>query len=264
MFRIRALPAVVVLLALGSISVPIAAQAPPPTPPSADSAPAKKVGRFGRFRAKLLPGTTYAGRLISPILTEAQEKGVPGLHVQSAIHEFTGPDGEYPALAEGPANALAERLRKLIREESGQQGRLADSIGTSVNAMMAGVTSAAGPGLSTASGLQLPPDIAGALSSGRLALTNINWAAGDIAVRTALATELKPVAAEMNRLGGQWRVEAAAPAGDGGKGAAELRAVLVHDALVLAGLKTSQGGRGVLQSSKYGQAPVARVEIVRP
>jgi hypothetical protein len=261
--RISALPLVSVVVLLGAFSVPSPAQTSPPTSPPADSASAKKVGRFGRFRAKLLPGTTYAGRLISPLLTEAQEKGVPGIHVQSAIHEFTGPDGEYPALAEGPANALAERLRKLIREEAGQQTRVADSIGTSINAMgaaiMAGASPASGP-----SGLQLPADVPGALRGGRLALQHINWDAGDMAVRSALSAELKGVAAEMNRLGGPWRIDTAAPSGEGGKETARLRAILVQNALVSAGLQTVQGRSAVLRPTKYDEAPTGRVEIVRP
>jgi hypothetical protein len=230
----------------------------------ADSAPAKKLGRFGRLRASLLPGTTYAGKLISPLLTEAQEKGVPGLHVQNAIHEFTGPTGDYPALAEGPANALAERLRKLIRDESGQQGRVSDSIGTSAMAMGAAITGGANGGRPGSSGLQLPPDVAGALRSGRLALANINWSAGDMALRSALSVELRSVAAEMNALGGPWRIDAAVPKAEGGKETARLRTLLVQNALVSAGMLTVNGGKGVLRPSKSDEAATARVEVVRP
>jgi hypothetical protein len=253
-----------ILILLGADPVPAVAQTAPQGPPGTDSAPAKKPGRFGRLRATLLPGTTYAGRLISPLLTEAQEKGVPGLHVQDAIHEFTGPSGNYPALAEGPANALAERLRTLIRTESGQQSRVADSIGTAVNAMGAAITAGAGVATPMSSGLQLPTDVPVALRAGRLALTNINWAAGDIALRSALSTDLKAVAAEMNAVGGPWRIEVAAPAGDGGRETARLRAVLVQNALVNAGLQTVQGRRAVLRPSTYDVSPTARVEIVRP
>jgi hypothetical protein len=261
--RISTLPAAVAMVVLGAISVPVVAQSPPPAPPAADSAPAKKLGRFGRMRAKLLPGTTYAGRLISPLLTEATEKGVPGLHVQNAIHDFTGPTGDYPALAEGPANQLAERLRKLIREESGQQARVADSIGTVVNAMGAAITG--GAAMATGpSGLQLPADVPGALRGGRLALANVNWGAGDMAVRSALSAELKGVAAEMNRIGGPWRIEAAALLAEGGKETARLRALLVQNALVNAGLQTLQGRSAMLRPTKYDEAPTGRVEIVRP
>ncbi len=261
--RIPALPVAALVVVLGAISVPLPAQSPPPGSPPADSAPAKKLGRFGRLRAKVLPNTTYAGRLIAPILTEATEKGVPGLHVQNTIHEFTGPSGDYPALANGPADQLAERLRKLIREEFGQQSKVQDSIGTSANAMLATVTGSAAS-TSVASGLQLPADVPAALRAGRLSLTGINWSAGDMSLRSALASELKPVAAAMNQLGGQWRIEVAVTAAEGGEETARLRSLLLQNALVSAGVMTVNGGRAVWRPSKYAEAAALRVEVVRP
>jgi hypothetical protein len=261
-FALR-LAAVAVVAALSRYTTePIAAQSSAPAQARSDSAPPKKLGRFGRLRASLLPGTTYAGRLISPLLTEAQEKGVPGLHVQNAIHEFTGPTGDYPALAEGPANQLAAKLRILIRDEAGQQGRVADSIGTTTNAMAAAIMG--GATTATPSGLQLPADVAGALRTGRLALNNINWNAGDIALRSALSTELRGVATEMNRAGGPWRIEAAVPQNDGGKETARLRTLLIQNALVNAGLLTVNGGKAVLRPSKFDESATPRVEVVRP
>ena len=266
MTRMRALLTAVSLLALGSEPRQLGAQAPPPQPARTDSAPAKKLGRFGRLRATLLPGTTYAGRLIAPILTEAQEKGVPGLHVQNAIHEFTGPAGDYPALAEGPANALAERLRKLIHDESGQQGRVSDSIGSSATAMMAALTGGATTGASSSSGLQLPPDVAGALRSGKLVLNGIKWANGAdlLAFENALGADLKGVAAEMMRLGGVWRVDVYTPARDGGKQTSHARAGIMQQALSNAGFVMTNGDHVMLRPSKREQEEVARVEIVRP
>jgi hypothetical protein len=182
--------------------------------------------------------------------------------VQNTIHEFTGPSGDYPALAAGPANALAERLRTLIHEESGQQSRVADSIGRSATNAAAAIVAGAGP--SAPSGLQLPSDVAAALRSGRMALVGINWGAGDIAVRTALSSDLRGVAAEMNRLGAPWRIEVDATEAEGGKEAARTRSLLVQNALVAAGLQTLNGGRAVLRPTKYGAAAAGRVEVARP
>ncbi len=263
--RIPALPLAAVFAVLGAVSIPIAAQTPPSGSPPADSAPAKKVGRFGRLRATLLPGTTYAGRLITPLLEEAQEKGVPGLHIQEAIHAFTGPRGDYPALAEGPANQLAERLKKLIREEGGQQTRVSDSLRTSVYASAAAITGDSSHVRSVASGLQLPSDVIGALRAGRLSLRGINWGADDIPLENALTNDLKPVADVMNQLGGAWRIEVTAPSGEGGKEAARHRAITIGQALSNAGLKDLTGDENAtLRPSRYGAAATARVEIVRP
>jgi hypothetical protein len=257
------LPAALALLAICYAAVPAVAQTGTGAQ-RADSASARKPGVFGRIRAAVRPPTSYAGRLLSPILTEATEKGVPGLHVQNAIREFTGPDGDYSKLPEGPANALAERLRKLIREESGQQSRVADSIGTSVNGMAAAVMGVSGPSAPGSSGLTLPADVPAALRAGRLALAGINWSAGDMALRATLPADLRAVAEEMNRLGGPWRIDAAVPQADGGKETARLRTLLVQNALVSAGLLTVNGGKAVLRASKYDEAATVRVEVVRP
>jgi hypothetical protein len=209
------------------------------------------------------PVSAETRMLLEAQIKQAKAAGIPKEMIKSAFATRTdGGGSSMKGLTEGPARTALFTLRGWTpapahpeADQAGAQAQMPSVAGVAPTAT-APVPAAPSPG--GADGLQIQGDLA----TGTVVVRGIQWTDPvDEATRRMLASQLQPLATQMNQLGGRFAIVMFGPAPKGGALARAERGTAFTSALAQLGVRLGQDV--TLKPPTYVVAGETRVEISR-
>jgi hypothetical protein len=212
------------------------------------------------------PVSTETRTLLEAQIKDAKAAGIPKEMIKSAFATRTdGGGSSMKGLTEGPARTALFSLRNWTDAQAhpGAAQAQAQAAQAQMQSTTSGMPSAtapvaAAPSPSGAPGLQIEGDLA----TGTVIVRGILWTDPvDDATRQMLASQLQPLATQMNQVGGRLAIVMYGPTPKGGKKALAERSAAFTTALAQLGVVFGQ--KVTLKPVQYKDAAETRVEISR-